>query len=69
MFTKLKTFFAGLSYAWKYGDIIRNTTIALSNFPGWDDSELLRIWVRPLMQPAFKKELPKVKSLWADSIK
>jgi hypothetical protein len=50
MFTKLKTFFAGLSYAWKYGDIIRNTTIAWSKFPGWNDSELLRIWVRPLMQ-------------------
>jgi hypothetical protein len=52
MFEKLKTFFSGLSYAWKYGDVFRNVTISWSKFPGWDDSELLRLWIRPLVQNA-----------------
>jgi hypothetical protein len=52
MFEKLKTFFSGLSYAWKYSGVIRNVTTAWSQFPGWDDSELLRLWIRPLIQDA-----------------
>lgn len=52
MFAKLKTFFSGLSYAWKYSDVIRNVTTAWSQFPGWNDSELLRLWIRPLVQNA-----------------
>jgi hypothetical protein len=52
MFEKLKTFFSGLSYAWKYGDVLRNVTTAWSQFPGWEDSELLRLWIRPLVQNA-----------------
>ena len=52
MFAKLKTFFSGLSYAWKYRDVIRNVTTAWSQFPGWNDSELLRLWIRPLVQNA-----------------
>ncbi|MDR2114798.1 MAG: hypothetical protein LBP87_00295 [Planctomycetaceae bacterium] len=50
MFDKLKTFFSGLSYAWKYGDVLRNVTVTFRQFPGWDDSELLRLWIRPLLQ-------------------
>lgn len=50
MFEKLKKFLAGLSYAWKYGDLLRNVTFAWSKFPGWDDPELLRLWIRPLIQ-------------------
>jgi hypothetical protein len=50
MFEKFKTFISGIGYIWKYGDIIRNFSIAWTRFPGWDDSELLRIWVRPLIQ-------------------
>jgi hypothetical protein len=52
MFEKLKTFFSGLSYAWKYGDVLRDVAVAWSQFPGWDDSELLRLWIRPLVQNA-----------------
>ncbi|MDR2346807.1 MAG: hypothetical protein LBE18_12160 [Planctomycetaceae bacterium] len=52
MFDKLKKFVSTLGYAWQYGDVIRNTATAWSKFPGWDDPELLRIWIRPLIQDA-----------------
>jgi hypothetical protein len=52
MFEKLKKLFASLSYAWQYGYVLHNVTTAWSRFPGWDDSELLRLWVRPLVQDA-----------------
>jgi hypothetical protein len=52
MFDKLKNIFINLGYAWKYGDIIRNVTVTCGKFPGWNDSELLRIWIRPLIQDA-----------------
>ena len=48
MFEKLKNMFAGLSFVWKYGDLIRRVTIAWSSFPGWE-SDLLRNWIRPLL--------------------
>jgi hypothetical protein len=32
--------------------VIRNVSLAWSKFPGWDDSELLRLWIRPLVQDA-----------------
>jgi hypothetical protein len=50
MFDKLKKIISTLGYAWQYGDIIRNAATAWSKFPGWDDPELLRIWIRPLIQ-------------------
>jgi hypothetical protein len=52
MFDKLKKLFVGLNYAWQYSDIIARFTTWWSRYPGWDDSELLRIWIRPMLQDA-----------------
>ena len=48
-FERLKNMMNGLSLAWKYGDILRSFTTAWSRYPGMEDSELLRLWVRPLL--------------------
>ena len=52
MFDRIKNIFSGLGYALKYGDVIRSVTTAWSRFPGLDDSEALRIWLRPLLTDA-----------------
>jgi hypothetical protein len=49
MFEKLKNWYNGLTFVWKYGGVIRSFTTAWSTYPGLDDSELLRLWVRPLL--------------------
>ena len=49
MFEKLKNTLNGLSLAWRYGDILRSFTTAWSRYPGLDDADLLRLWVRPLL--------------------
>jgi hypothetical protein len=49
MFESLKNWFNGLAFVWKYGGVIRSVTTAWSTYPGLDDSELLRLWVRPLL--------------------
>jgi hypothetical protein len=49
MFERLKTFYNGVTFVWKYGGIIRSVTTAWSTYPGLEDSELLRLWVRPLL--------------------
>ncbi|GHT31631.1 hypothetical protein FACS1894214_3110 [Planctomycetales bacterium] len=43
MFDKLKNFLVGIGFAWKYSDVLRNVITAWSKFPGWNDSELLRL--------------------------
>ncbi|HBT77643.1 MAG TPA: hypothetical protein DEB39_12140 [Planctomycetaceae bacterium] len=48
MFERLKNAISTLSFAWKYGDLVRSVLTAWSSFPGWD-SELLRVWIRPLL--------------------
>ena len=49
MFERLKTWYNGLTFVWKYGGVIRSVTTAWSTYPGVSDSELLRLWVRPLL--------------------
>jgi hypothetical protein len=49
MFDRLKNVLNTFSLAWKYGDILRSFTTAWSRYPGFDDSEDLRLWVRPLL--------------------
>ena len=48
-FERLKNVLNGLSLAWKYGDMLRSFTTAWSRYPGLDDSDMLRLWIRPLL--------------------
>ena len=48
-FERLRNMFNGISLAWKYGDILRSFSTAWSRYPGIDDSDMLRLWVRPLL--------------------
>jgi hypothetical protein len=41
--------FSGLGLAWKYGGLLRSFTTAWSSYPGIDDPDILRLWVRPLL--------------------
>ena len=49
MFETLKNWYNGLTFVWKYGGVIRSFTTAWSTYPGLDDPDLLRLWVRPLL--------------------
>ncbi len=49
MLEKIKGFISGIGYVFRYGGTIRNVTTAWSNYPGLDDSESLRHWLRPLL--------------------
>ena len=49
MFARLKNVLTGLSLAWRYRDIIRSFTTAWSRYPGVEDADLLRLWIRPLL--------------------
>ncbi len=52
MFTRIKNIFSGIGLFMKYGDVVRNVTTAWSNFPGIDDGDALRLWIRPLLTDA-----------------
>ncbi len=52
MFDRIKNIFSGIGYALKYGDVIRSVTTAWGNYPGLDDSQALRAWLRPLLSDA-----------------
>lgn len=52
MFERIKNIFNGIGLVVKYGDTIRNVTTVWANYPGISDSEMLRIWVRPLLTDA-----------------
>ena len=49
MFEKIKDFFTTISLTWKYSSTISSVLKAWSQFPGWNDSELLRLWIRPVL--------------------
>ena len=49
MFEKIKTFFTGVGYVFKYGDLISGVVTAWHKYPGLDDSEKLRSWLKPLL--------------------
>ena len=49
MLQRLKNLLNRLSLAWKYGDILRSFTTAWSRWPGLDNPDELRIWIRPLL--------------------
>jgi hypothetical protein len=49
MFERLKNLYNGLTFVWKHGGIIRSVTTAWSSYPGLNDPDLLRLWVRPLL--------------------
>ena len=52
MFEKIKDFFVTVSLTWKYSSTIRSVLQAWSKFPGWHDSELLRLWIRHVLTDA-----------------
>ena len=52
MFDRIKNIISGIGYAMKYGDTIRSVTTAWANYPGLDDGEALRLWLRPLLTDA-----------------
>ena len=49
MFERLKNMYNGITFVWKYGGVIRSVTTAWSTYPGLDDPDLLRLWIRPLV--------------------
>jgi hypothetical protein len=49
MFERLKTMMTRLSLAWRYSGILQSLTTAWARYPGLDDPDLLRLWVRPLL--------------------
>ncbi len=52
MFDKIKNFFSGLALFFQYGDVVRSFTTAYTTYPGLDDADLLRVWIRPLLTDA-----------------
>ena len=49
MFERIKTIFTTLKYTWKYSDTIASVLGHITRFPGVDNSEKLRTWLRPVM--------------------
>lgn len=52
MFQRIKNLVSQIGMVWKYGGAIRSVTTALANYPGLDDSDALRLWIRPLLVDA-----------------
>jgi hypothetical protein len=52
MFQRIKTFFSGVGIVFKYGDIIGGVVSAWNSYPGLDDSEKIRRWIKPLLLDA-----------------
>ena len=52
MFERIKNIISGIGYAIKYSDVIRNVTTAWAKYPGVEDSQALRLWLRPLLTDA-----------------
>lgn len=52
MFDRIKNIFSGIGLAVKYGDMVRSITSAYANYPGLEDGDLLRLWIRPLLTDA-----------------
>jgi len=49
MFERIKTIFTTLKYAWSYSDTIASFLRHIAGYPGVDNSEKLRIWLRPVV--------------------
>ena len=49
MFEKLKTFFTGVKYIWNYSPTLTSILKCISTYPGVEDSEKLRSWLRPVI--------------------
>jgi thioredoxin-like negative regulator of GroEL len=49
MFERIKTIFTTLKYAWKYSDVMTSALKCITTFPGVDESEKLRSWLRPVI--------------------
>ncbi|MDR1491461.1 MAG: hypothetical protein LBT05_01875 [Planctomycetaceae bacterium] len=49
MFERLKTMIAGVKYVWQYAPTLTSALRRLAKYPGLDDSEQLRLWLRPLV--------------------
>jgi hypothetical protein len=52
MFEKLKLMFRGAGLVLKHGTLVGNLLAAWNRFPGIDDAENLRNWLRPLLHDA-----------------
>jgi hypothetical protein len=52
MFARMKVLLSAFGLFWRYKDTIQTITNAWSSFPGADDSQALRAWVRPLLVEA-----------------
>ena len=49
MLEKLKTFFTGVQYVWKYSSTLTSILKYVSTYPGIDDGDSLRAWLRPVI--------------------
>ena len=49
MFERIKTFFTGVTYVWKYGPILTSVMQYISTYSGYADSDKLRNWLRPVI--------------------
>jgi lipoate synthase len=49
MFERLKTIVTGVKYVWQYAPTLTSMLRRLAEYPGLDDSEKLRLWLRPLV--------------------
>ncbi len=52
MFEKLKTIFKGAGLLVKHGDLIHDVVTAWTSYPGLENPEKLRTWLRPLLLDA-----------------
>ena len=57
MFDRLKLIFRSAGLILQHGTLIGNTLSAWNRFPGLEDSEKLRHWLRPLLQDAWSLAL------------
>jgi len=49
MLEKLKTFYTSFKYVWKYSETLTSVLKYITTFPGVEDSNLLRAWLRPVV--------------------
>jgi hypothetical protein len=49
MFERMKTIFTTVKYVWRYSDVLTSVLKYLTTYPGVDDSQQLRTWLRPVI--------------------
>ena len=57
MLDRMKLIFRGAGLALKHGALIGNVLSAWNQYPGVEDSEALRLWLRPVLQDAWSLAL------------